>query len=1231
MMISVEIEDASLADGIGAVAGCLGLTGPDDPALPGWIAGPAALELSHAEAAIEREDDETFVIFAGFGLKLPGEWELVPHFLSVADLTLDLSVMSPDEADLREIEIRAGGFIGFAGAQIRVAARAIVGPAPPSGETLAGALERLNISVEDDELAAFGEAFDTDPEDAAIPRRFDFEIEGELVVPEKPVSFADVIGHFGWHPGGALAQAHVETLQMRMSTLTGEYAFVVEIGGGEGGIPIAGGAFRLTEIFLAVDGHSDGDIAGSLGGAIAFAGGTADVRAECDLSDHGWRFEGELVVTSAADLWDDVEERFAVTIPPTLKRIEGVEVHLAVDTGAGSVMLSLGGTLALSESLDAAIQIDVALERGASGWDVSFEGALDLSEGEDEEMRFDLAVESEAGGDVTLIATYADTSPERHDLAGLAARLANVGEGVPAGLSFSIPGAVFAHAGETSLLAFDIAGGIDLTAIRLPDLPMVAEGLGDELTASLGFQIVLASEDLKAEHPLRAQIAAHGFDLGEGAISSPVTLNARLQLGNDTIPIVVPAETKAAAFSEDLANSARGEGSASGTRAADPGGHWVDVHRRFGPVRIDRIGLDFGTEVTAMLDAGLDAFGLDVSLDGLRMTSPLDAFAPKFSFDGLGIDFRQDPVEIGGSFLRMADLGGFGGSIVARGTIKEAEFSLAAYGLFSEVDHQPSLFVYAVLDYPLGGPAFFFVTGLAAGFGLNREIRVPAAEGVRDFPLVQWAMPEASGTKPPESITAAIRDLGAIMPPANGEVFLAIGVAFTSFETVKSFALLIAKFGHRFELDLLGVSRLTSPPEGTGQNVPPVAQATVSFKARFVPDEGTLTLRAVLAPDSFVMSRDCHLQGGFAFSAWFRKLGKIEAGDFAITIGGYHPDFDRPGHYPTVPRIGVQWQVSPHLSIKGGAYFAMTGAALMAGGRLEAVWQAKNVRASFLAATDFLLTWKPYHYDVRVSVAISASVTIHFFGTHHLSFHARANVHIWGPEFSGEADIKVRVLGFDVAFHVSFRSSPSLSRPMEWDAFRDAFLPETPAAFSVRTGLVRGVKEGAGERWIVSPRDMVLAFETAIPLTRFVDAERPDASGVEVRPAAWTAGTFASEVASIEIRRDGVPIGREGFVIAPVRKGMPVGLWGKARTVQRAGLVFLEPPEVNEDRMVDALAGFTLAPATAPPALDTPEPETPRGLGAKAAPTWSGVPGAIPASAEKAADRRRALFEALAA
>ena len=73
--------------------------------------------------------------------------------------------------------------------------------------------------------------------------------------------------------------------------------------------------------------------------------------------------------------------------------------------------------------------------------------------------------------------------------------------------------------------------------------------------------------------------------------------------------------------------------------------------------------------------------------------------------------------------------------------MKASSFDLTALGAYAQLTSgQPSLFVFAVLEIPLGGPPYFFITGAAAGFGFNRRLVIPEVEDIPNFPLVAAAM-----------------------------------------------------------------------------------------------------------------------------------------------------------------------------------------------------------------------------------------------------------------------------------------------------------------------------------------------------------------------------------------------------------------------------------------------------------------------------------------------------------
>ena len=64
------------------------------------------------------------------------------------------------------------------------------------------------------------------------------------------------------------------------------------------------------------------------------------------------------------------------------------------------------------------------------------------------------------------------------------------------------------------------------------------------------------------------------------------------------------------------------------------------------------------------------------------------------------------------------------------------KIGIAALGSYARLNGSPSLFIYGVLDAALGGFPFFFIEGLAAGFGYNRGFI--AAPALTALPISRW-------------------------------------------------------------------------------------------------------------------------------------------------------------------------------------------------------------------------------------------------------------------------------------------------------------------------------------------------------------------------------------------------------------------------------------------------------------------------------------------------------------
>ena len=737
--------------------------------------------------------------------------------------------------------------------------------------------------------------------------------------------------------------------------------------------------------------------------------------------------------------------------------------------------------------------------------------------------------------------------------------------------------ASFVRKGKTAyFFALDIP--LDL---KFSKLPLVGDSLRADKPVGIDkLQIIVASENFD-ETDTSELNKITGTELMPKLLGKGVTFAAKLEM-NGAHEVILPLTDGARPVQAQMLTAPTE--SAAGNYQAEP--KWIDLNKTFGPVHFDKIGVQYqASTLRFLLNAALSAAGLTLSVEGLSVGSSLKKFKPEFELRGLGIDYRNDAVEIGGAFVRTVTAGKadrYDGAAV----IKTKQFALSALGSYTTLDGEPSLFIYAFLDYPLGGPAFFFVTGLAAGFGYNRRLIAPSVENVADFPLVK----QATGLEPkPKDVMLALRSLQEHVPPNVGSIFLAIGVRFNSFKLVDSFALLTIEFGNNLAINLIGLSKAVVPTRDPKNPVTPLAQIEIAWKATFNPDDGCLGIDARLTPNSYILSKDCHLSGGYAFYSWFSGP---YAGDFVQTLGGYHPKFNVPAHYPKVPRLAFDWRVSNSLTIQGDAYYALTGSALMAGGHLEVLFRDGGLRAWLKLGADFLIAWKPYHYDASIYVNVGASYTfdINLLFTRvrvTISVDVGAQLHLWGPDFSGTARIDLSVISFTIAFGAGASQAP---KPLEtWKEFQESFLPleKDVCTISVKSGLVRNIqaKDGEPERWVINPKQFSLVIDSAVPLKSALGGKLKDANTdfgiapMAVRKQTQTPPSppqkqFTDSNVTIAITGD-----HTQFKYLPIKKRVPVGLWGESATPTLTGQKFLE----------NVVTGIEIIPGNSPASSETKE------------------------------------------
>jgi hypothetical protein len=1009
----------------------------------------------------------------------------------------------------------------------------------------------------------------------------------------------------------------------------------------------------------AVGGQAQARIAGQM----QFGGVDLDVLATYSTAG-GWDFTGGLAPGQSVPVGQvlaDLVYYFGVEPPSFLDSITLDTLTVGFNTTSKSFDFTLGGGLPIDDKR-LEITVGAALRSSNNKFEMELTGSLSIGD-----MVFTIAFEKGGEGN-TFLAAYQHTGdPTSIPLRDFVSEhlSSSVAEIVPGKLEVDIKDVMFGFTtpatqpadGQqttttTSTPTSKFLFALDLSAaISLSDLPLVGQKFPSDQAAGVeGLRLLVTSAALtRAEAatfdalmpvgvtrltvPSATQTNAQTTTQttttqattttggttqtaanAEVVIARGLTVSALMSFGGSLQPLSLPVTSSSTAQTTGTGTTTATTTTTAPVTSSD-NAQWFQLQKAFGPVFFQKVGVKYQDEVVwFLLTASLSAAGLTLTLDGLGVGSTVKSFDPQFDLRGVGVQYKGGgEVEVGGALLRTrrarADKPGesydeYDGAAF----VKAGQLKLSALGSYAELDGHPSLFVYAVLDYPIGGPSFFFVTGLAAGFGYNRLLVVPAIEQVAQFPLVADAI---SGAAMPANVSDKVAGLQRYIPPSAGDYFLAIGIKFTSFKLIDSFALLTVSFGTQFEVNLLGLSTLIVPTPVPGEPpVTPLAEVQLAVRATFNPSQGFLGVAAQLTSNSFLLSRACRLTGGFAFYSWFDGPHK---GDFVLTLGGYHPDYKVPSHYPTVPRLGFNWRVDSQLTIKGGMYYALTAAALMAGGSLQATWDSGDLKAHFTAGADFIIYWKPYHYDAKMSVDIGVSYTYNLFGRHTLNADVGADLHIWGPEFAGTAHVKLSIISFDISFGDG--SSKKL-RPIEWNAFQESFLPKGKdgglaiCTASVADGLLSapppagdegtaateggtsdGTDAGQGDDikvdWYINPKSFLLVTNSVIPSKEaykgnLVNPEVKTAAdlggankAVGVAPVALTAADFSSSH-TVSFGRQNEEGGFDDvgpdFDLTPVLKDVPVALWGETLTPSLNGPAFVK----------GALAGFEVRAHGAP-------------------------------------------------
>jgi large repetitive protein len=521
---------------------------------------------------------------------------------------------------------------------------------------------------------------------------------------------------------------------------------------------------------------------------------------------------------------------------------------------------------------------------------------------------------------------------------------------------------------------------------------------------------------------------------------------------------------------------------------------WIPVHAGFGPIYIDQLGIGITSDpgVDLLIDGSVKVDGLTAQANALGVTIPFKSIANPagWSLDlgGLAIGFSSPGVTIAGGLLKNP-----GPPIEYDGMllIQITQFGFVAVGAYSQpTDAQgkyTSLFVFAGIFVVVGLPPIIEIDGFGLGVGYNRELIVPDdLNQIPNFILVAALDDAGKLANDPMTELMSIRDS---IPARRGSFWLAVGLHGTSFVIVHVTAVVYVALDRGVEVGVLGVARMALPSDDTA-----LVSIELALKARFSTAEGILSIQAQLTDNSWLLSKDCQLTGGFAYFMWFPQS------QFVLSIGGYNPNFHKPTEFPDVPRLGYHWSLLGAINIKGESYFALTNTCVMAGARMEATYGPDCIHVWFTAYTDFLLSWDPFFYDIQIGISVGAAfhMEICFIGCVDIDITVSlgASLHVSGPPLHGEVTVDLAIASVTVAFGPS--PNPDSQFITDFGAFSLKYLyGNDPKGFAVATHVLTGLlpPEPAGGQPAPGTADLPWRMgaefsfqtETRMPATASVD------------------------------------------------------------------------------------------------------------------------------------------------
>ena len=486
----------------------------------------------------------------------------------------------------------------------------------------------------------------------------------------------------------------------------------------------------------------------------------------------------------------------------------------------------------------------------------------------------------------------------------------------------------------------------------------------------------------------------------------------------------VHVEAQAAlAFGLSLASGFQFRG--GGQLALDIGTH-LDV----GPVRVEALRL--------ALKPSNDALALETGAVLRFQLGPMTAVVENL---GLRSELRFKPGNLGPADLDVSfmppngvglslDAGGFKGGGFLRFDSARGEYAgaleLDFHGLFSVKaiaiintkmpDGSPgfSLLILITAEFtPIQLSFGFTLNGVGGLFGLNRTIAVNAlAEGIRTNAIASILFPQDVVA----NATRIISDIRQFFPPQEDHFVVGpmvkLGWGTPSIVTAE-LGLLLDLPNPMFAI--VGVLRAGLPTSDAA-----LLKLQVNFIGIVDFDRGYLFFRADLFDSRLLI---------YAITGTMAALVSWgEQQTFALSVGGFHPDFRDVPSIPALPdgfrnmaRIGISLLSDDNPRLKVESYFAVTSNTVQFGARVELYAEAAGFNVYGFLGYDVLFQFDPFRFVAKLYGGIALREDDNVIAGINIS------AQLAGPtpwDARGTASLEILFFEIEVDFHVTWGDPP---------------------------------------------------------------------------------------------------------------------------------------------------------------------------------------------------------------